>query len=107
MFAGIVCEDELTLYDCKVERESTLHLITKEDLEKTVFIIVNGGSPFPLKINLFDKIVAIKKQIELSHKIPTYNQKLFFNGELLNDEKTGQKSNLNNESEIMLEQIIE
>jgi len=90
IFHGQVLDDNCTLMDYNIHRESKLHLIIeKDDQSSYIMIYINllGKKKISIIVNINDKILDLKKEIENNEKIDIDEQNLFFCGALLEDEK--------------------
>ena len=90
IFHGQVLDDNCTLADYNINSESKLHLIIEKDNQPyNIMIYINllGKKKLSILVNINDKILDLKKEIEKNEKIDIDEQNLFFCGALLEDEK--------------------
>ena len=109
LYGGRQLEDGRTLSDYNILKECYLQLVLRlrnYEEEKTLFIQVNAGEPFSILFKDSTKIEDIKDKIKEKEGTPIENQRLFFNGELLEDGKFAREYKLLKDSVVQLDKII-
>ena len=90
IFAGMQLEDNKTVSDYKIQKQSTLHLVLKFRKSRNMKISVKTltGKTITLDVESLDTIEKVKKKIQEKEGIPLDQQKLVFAGRELEDNKT-------------------
>ena len=89
VYAGKTLEDQRTLGDYNIRRESILHLIpTSRDGVMTIRLQTLSGKTITLEVAPQDTIDAVKKEVFVKEGIVVERQSLFYAGEKLKDHKT-------------------
>ena len=88
VFPGSSLEDERTLAFYDMNNESTLYLLLRvRTEEKQMLIQFNAGEPFDVKFYDNNTIEQIKQKIKDKEGTSIESQRLFFNGELLANDR--------------------
>ena len=102
IFAGKILEDDKTLSDYDIQKESTLHLVLRLQGVMQIFVRNMSGKTFTLEVKASDTIKNLRTAIEDKEGTAPYQQRLVFAGKMLEDDKTLSDYDIQHQSTLLV-----
>ena len=103
VYAGKILEDNRTLSDYNIPKESTIHIIRRPKGSRQLFVKTEEGKIITLEVNGSDNIEYVKTLIQEKEGIPPDQQQLTFNDVVLEHGWSLRHYNIQNKETLHLE----
>lgn len=101
-YAGILLEDGYTLEDYLIPKDAILELALFQKKGNLIFIKTNKEKYVPFEVQPTEKVSTFKNDVQKKLDIPSDLLNLFYNCQLLEDEKTIQDYSISDESVLKM-----
>lgn len=102
IFAGKSLEDNRTVADYNIQKDSTIHLVLRLRGGSQIFVKTLSGRSIALDVEKTDRIEDVKAKIRERESIPEDQQRLVFAGKCLEDGKTVGDYNIQSMSTVFM-----
>jgi len=105
IFSGALLEDDRTIAECNISKESTLNLVQRRPGGMQIFVKTLTGAIITLVVAPNDTIASVKSKIEEKEGVPADEQRVTFADTPLEDARTIADYKIEKDSTLHLQQI--
>jgi len=102
LFQGKQLEDDCTLDDYQIAKNSVLHLVLRLRGGMYIFVKTLNGKTITIEVDAEEEVIKIKNKIKDKEGIPPHEQRLIYAGKQLEDNERLSSYNIQRDSTLHL-----